>query len=115
MVFSVAVVGCGSVDENSGSISLASPTYSNNVVTASATYKPTIGVALPNQKITFYWHTIGQTSGTVVYPSSDGYTDSTGTALSNLPLPTSRTEALTVYVKAVTGDLTTGLQSVNAP
>ena len=115
LVFSVTFVGCGSVDENSGSISLTSPTYLNGVVTANATYKPSTGVALPNQKITFYWHTIGLLSGTVVYPLSDSYTDSNGTAFSEFTLPSPRTEALIVYVKAGTGSLTTGLQSVNAP
>ncbi|MEI6826207.1 MAG: hypothetical protein WCK54_11465 [Desulfuromonadales bacterium] len=115
LVFSATVVGCGSVDENSGSISLTAPTYSNGVVTANATYKPSTGVALPNQKITFYWHTIGQSSGTVVYPPKDSYTDSNGLAPSELTLPSPRTEALIVYVKAGTGNLITGVQSVNAP
>lgn len=109
VAFSLA--GCG--NDNSGSLALGSLTNSGGVVTASATYKPASGSALPNQKITFYWHTVGQTSGvTFDYPPQDSYTDSNGMALSTLTLPKPLTETLNVFVKAGTGDLITVMQSV---
>lgn len=108
------IAGCGS--ETSGSIALTSPTYSNGVVTASATYTPASGSALSHQKITFSWRTVGKVSNSVVeYPPTDSYTDSSGKASSDLILPAPRTEAYVVYVKASTGDLTTSVQSVDAP
>lgn len=108
----IGLVGCGS--DNSGSILLSSLASSNGVVTAEATYSPASGSALPNQKITFYWRTVGKTTGNAVdYPPVDSYTDSSGKALSVLTLPSPRTEAMTVYVKAGTGDLLTVLQSVD--
>lgn len=112
-IYALGLAGCGS--ETSGSISMAQPTYSNGVVTAQAKYVPASGTALPNQNITFYWRTVGQTTGAVVNYQKESDTDSTGTASSDLTLPTPRTEALIVYVKAGTGDLTTSQQSVNVP
>lgn len=112
-VFAICLAGCGS--ETSGSLSMSSPSYTNDVVTAKATYTPASGSALAHQKITFYWRTVDKSSGSNVdYPPSDSYTDSTGMASSDLTLPSPRA-ALIVYVKAATGDLTTGWQSVDAP
>jgi hypothetical protein len=112
--FAISLVGCG--NDTSGSISMSSPTFSNGVATAKATYSPAGGSALQHQKITFYWRTVVKSSGVAFdYPPSDSYTDSTGTASSDLILPSPRTDALIVYVEAKTGDLTTGMQSVDAP
>jgi len=109
---SLLIVGCGS--ETSGSISLGSLTNSGDVVTATAAYSPSSGSALTNQKITFYWRTVDLTSNiTVDYPPEDASTDSTGSALSELRLPSPRSETMRVYVKAATGDLTTGSQFVD--
>jgi hypothetical protein len=116
MAFGVALClgGCGS--ETSGSIALTAPTYANGIATASATYTPASGAALSHQKITFYWRTVGKTTNSVVdYPPHDSYTDSSGKASSDLSLPSPRTEAYVVYVKASTGDLTTSVQSVDTP
>lgn len=110
--FALSLAGCG--NDNSGSLTLGSIASSNGVVTAEATYSPASGSALPNQKITFYWRTVGKTTGNAFdYPPVDSYTDSSGKALSVLTLPSPRTEAMTVYVKAATGDLITVLQSVD--
>lgn len=110
----IYLAGCGS--ETSGSITLTSPTYANGIATASAKYTPASGTALSHQKITFNWRTVGKTSKAVVdYPSTDSYTDSSGTASSDLYLPSPRTEDYVVYVRASTGDLTTSVQSVDAP
>ena len=110
--FAISLAGCGS--DTSGSISLGSLTNSGDVVTATATYSPSSGSALTNQKITFYWRTVGLTTNiTVDYPPEDASTDSTGSALSELRLPSPRSETMRVYVKAATGDLTTGSQSVD--
>ena len=110
--FVISLVGCGT--ENSGSILLSPPTNINGVVTTTATYTPSSGSVLPNQKITFYWRTVGQTSNiSVDYPPSDSYSDSTGRARSELTLPSPRSEALSVYVRAGTGDLTSGSLFVN--
>lgn len=110
----ICLAGCG--NETSGSITLTSPTYANGVVTTSAKYTPASGSALSHQKIIFYWRTVGKTSKVVVdYPSTDSYTDSSGAASSDLYLPSPRTEDYIIYVKASTGDLTTSVQSVDAP
>lgn len=110
--FTVGLVGCGS--DNSGTLTLSSLASSNGVVTAEATYSPASGSALPNQKITFYWRTVGKTTGNAVdYPPVDAFTDSSGKAFSTLTLPSPRTEVMTVYVKAGTGDLLTVLQSAD--
>jgi len=108
IVAGVSLAGCGS--DNSGSLTLGSLTNSGREVTASATYKPASGSALPNQKITFYWRTVSASGVTLDYPPSDSFTDSNGIALSVLTLP--GTEAFRVSVKAGTGDLITGSQSV---
>lgn len=112
--FALFISGCGS--ETSGTIVLNSLAYSNGITTASATYTPASGSALSHQKITFNWRTVGKTTNSVVeYPPTDSYTDSSGKASSDLILPSPRTEAFVVYVKASTGDLTTSMQSVDAP
>lgn len=112
LMMSALMFGCGS--ETSGSISLSSPTNSGGVVTAEATYTPSSRPALTNQRITFYWYTVGLTSNvTINYPSKDSYTNGNGMALSELTLPYPRTETLRVYVKAGTGDLVSSTQFVD--
>lgn len=108
----VSLVGCGS--ETSGSISLSTSSTASGVVKAEATYTPESGSALQDQNITFYWYTVGQNSKIRTdYPSNDASTNSFGKAISELTLPFPRTEIVTVYVKANTGGLTSGFQSVN--
>lgn len=116
IALSFGVFGCGSGGmSTSGSLTMSTPTSSNGVVTAKATFVPASGPALPNQEIDFYWYTVGVDTK-VVTPTTKvtGSTDTTGAATSQYILPTIRTESVIVYVKSATGGLENqgGWQSV---
>lgn len=119
-ILSLGLFACGSGSgggalSTAGSLSVAAPTTSNGIVTATATFSPSVGTALPGQAIDFDWYTVGVTSKTksnVI--TSKGYTDKSGVVTSQYTLPPARTESFFVYVKASTGGLTNkeGWQSV---
>jgi hypothetical protein len=115
VLMSMLIVGCGS--ETSGTLSVSTPTASNGVVTAIATFTPSNGTALPGQEINFRWYTVGVNTKTQSTESSkSGHTDNAGTVTSQFTFdPTvARTESFNVYVIASTGGLTNkeGWQSV---
>lgn len=115
MLLSLGMFGCGSVGENSGTLSVSAPVNSNGIVTATATYTPSTGTALLNTVINFRWYTVGVTSKIKsAEASTGGHSDSAGTVTSQYTLPVIRNESLIVYVIASTGDLTNkeGWQSV---
>lgn len=109
----VLMFGCGS--QNSGSLSVSSPSASNGIVTVTATYTPSTGLALSGQTISFRWYTVGVTSKSQSSElATSGTTDSSGAVTSQFILPAIRSESLVVYVIASTGDLTNkeGWQSI---
>jgi hypothetical protein len=113
IILSVWMFGCGS--ETSGSLSVSAPAADNGVVTATATFKPSSGSALPGQPIYFRWYAVGKTSGIKTPELSQTVnTDNNGAATSQYLLPSSRSESYIVYVIATTGDLTNieGMQTV---
>ena len=115
LVLSCGFLGCGSVGGTSGTLSVTSPSAQNGIVTATATFVPSNGSALPGQDINFRWYTVGVTSKTQsAEKATTGHTDSGGSVTSQLTLPVSRTESFIVYVIASTGGLTNkeGWQSV---
>lgn len=115
LLLSMGMVGCGNVSENSGTLSMSAPVNSDGVVTAIATFTPSVGTALNNTPIVFRWYTVGVDSTIRSKEVSiTGRTDSAGTATSWITLPDNRDERLRVYVIASTGDLTNkeGLQLV---
>jgi hypothetical protein len=113
VVLSLWMFGCGS--ETSGSLSVTAPSSSDGIVTATATFTPASGSALPGQHITFRWYTVVLGSSTQSPELSETKsTDNTGAATSQLTLPVGRTDTFTVYVIASTGGLVNkeGWQSV---
>lgn len=107
------LTGCGS--ESSGTLSVASPSASNGVVTATATLTRSSGTTLSGQTINFVWYTVGVTSkNQTAEQTVSAKTNNSGVASSQLTLAPNRTESLYVYVKATAGDLTNiqGWQSV---
>lgn len=109
----VSMFGCGS--ENSGTLSVTTPSASSNIVTATATFTPSSGSALPGQVISFRWYTVGVTTKTQSAElTTSGSTDSSGAVTSQFTLPIIRSESFVVYVIASTGSLTNkeGWQSV---
>lgn len=108
--------GCGSGSlSTSGTLSVTAPKASNGVVTATATFSPSTGSALPGQAIDFRWYTVGVTSKTQsVESTTPGTTDKAGTVTLSYTLPVTRSESIIVYVIATTGGLSNkeGWQSV---
>jgi len=105
--------GCGS--GTSGSLSVSAPASSGGIVTATATFTPSSGTALPGQNINFRWYTVGLTSKIQSAEiSTSGHTDINGVVTSQFILPFVRTESFLVYVIASTDGLTNkeGWQSV---
>lgn len=113
VLFSLFLFGCGT--ENSGTLTVSAPAASGDKVTATATYTPASGSALPGQMINFRWYTVGVATKTQSAEiASSGKTDSSGVAFSQLTLPAVRTESFVVYVIASTGEIinSEGWQSV---
>jgi len=117
LVAVVLLAGCGSGSgSTTGSIVLATPIASNGVVTAQATYTPLAGIAVPGQEVFFAWYTVGKSSGIKTdYPTVKSTTNSSGLAQSQLTLNAPRPEIYIAYVKADTGGLSSGWQSVEVP
>lgn len=115
IVLFLSMFGCGS--DTSGTLSVSAPTASNGIVTATATFTPSSGSALPGQSINFRWYTVGVTTKTQSKELTiSGHTDNTGTVTSQYSFPgnVTRTESFIVYVIAFTDGLTNkeGWQSV---
>lgn len=118
LLVSVALLaGCGSGSfSTSGSIVLATPTASNGVVTALATYAPVTGTTLAGQEVFFAWYIVGKSSGNKTdFPTVKSTTNSSGLAQAQLTLNAPRSEIYIAYVKAETGGLSSGWQSVEVP
>jgi hypothetical protein len=114
VLLSLWIFGCGN-PENSGTLLVSAPTASKGIVSATATFVPSTGTALPNQAINFRWYTEGVTSKIRSNEiQSTGRTDNNGSVTSQYTLSVNRDESLNVYVIASTGDLTNkeGWQSV---
>jgi hypothetical protein len=114
IILSVGILGCGS--ENSGSLSVSAPTASNGVATATATYTPSSGSALSGQSINFRWYAVDTTSKIPTKETLETvHTDSNGKATSQYRALSGLSGTYIVYVIASTGDLTNieGLQSVS--
>lgn len=115
VLLSIGLFGCGDSPENSGTLSVSSPSANNGIVTATAAFIPSAGSVLPNQAINFRWYTVGVTSKVKSMEiATTGYTDNNGTVTSQYTLSVNRDENIIVYVIASTGDLTNkeGWQSV---
>src|ERR1700681_1244535 len=107
VVLSMWLFGCGSDNETSGTLSVSAPTSSGGIVTATATFTPSSGSALPGQPINFRWYTVVVGTTTQSPESTDTKpTGNTGAATSQITLPAGRTVSYTVYVIASTGGLT---------
>gem|GEM_PF-4327708 len=114
-MISFGLFGCGSVGENSGTLSATAPANNNGVVTAVATFTPSNRAVLPNTPINFRWYTVGVTSkAKSAETSTKSYSDASGIATFQVTLPVVRDESLIFYVMASTGDLINveGWQSV---